>query len=70
MFNQSSFKVGWGALSNSILNKFAPGHSIFRQQLEKMKNNQTDFIQELKHKENLEKKTMLRNQMKGIEAPK
>lgn len=57
-------------LSNSILNKFAPGHAIFRQQLEKLKSHQMDFLEEQRAKENLEKKIMLRKQQRGYESPK
>ena len=56
-------------LSNSILNKFAPGHAVFRQQLEMMKDKQVDFLEEQRNKENLEKKMMLRRMHKGYEGP-
>lgn len=62
--------MNWGQLSSSILNKFAPSHAIFKQQLQKMKNNQVDFLEQERIKENLEKKAMLRQQLKGYESPK
>lgn len=61
--------VDWNMLSNSILNKFAPGHAIFRQQLELMKNTQVDFLEEQRQKDNLEKKKMLRQQQRGYDSP-
>uniref|UniRef100_A0A7S3J5Y5 Uncharacterized protein n=1 Tax=Euplotes harpa TaxID=151035 RepID=A0A7S3J5Y5_9SPIT len=42
----SKNKVDWNVLSNSILNKFAPTHNIFHQQLEKMKSTQLDYLHE------------------------
>jgi len=40
-------KVNWSMLSNSILNKFAPGHAVFKQQLNKMKYGQEDYLKKL-----------------------
>jgi hypothetical protein len=57
-------------LSNSILNKFAPGHSVFRQQLTRIKDTKVDYLEDQRNKDNLEKKVMLRKQQKGYDSPK
>ena len=68
MFNNCV--VDWSMLSNSILNKFAPGHAVFRQQLSRIKDTQVDYLDEQRDKDNLEKKIMLRKQQKGYDSPK
>lgn len=57
-------------MSSSILNKFAPAHSIFMQQLNKLKDHQVDYIEQQQLRETLEHKAMLRRQLKGYESPK
>mmetsp|Transcript_21681 Transcript_21681/g.21359 ORF Transcript_21681/g.21359 Transcript_21681/m.21359 type:complete len:161 (-) Transcript_21681:675-1157(-) len=42
-FTGKEDKVDWGVLSKSILNKFAPGHSMLNHQLDQMKSHQANF---------------------------
>ena len=52
------------------MNKFAPSHSIFRQQLERMKHHQLGFLEDLKMKEIMKYKAM-KKKLKAVkvEAP-
>lgn len=60
--------VDWNLLSNSILNKFAPGHAVFKQQLNKIKNTQINYVKDKKIKEDLVKKAELRKLQKKYES--
>lgn len=45
-FAKKNQKVGWDTLSGSILNKLHPSNAIFRQQLNKMKHEKENYIEE------------------------
>ncbi|CAI2368095.1 unnamed protein product [Moneuplotes crassus] len=60
--------VTWRVLSNSILNKFAPGHTVFKQQLEIMKSKEQNSQNKKKDFDILLKRTIKRQSQKNLET--